>query len=123
VTPTQTDDASFFALVHDVLGGEKPRAERAPRHAFNCLQLIAPVIDGEQLPDQSQFKSVECQDLSPTGFSYISDEPPPHWGLVVALGRVPFIFLTAQIVRHQAIGMPGQERYVVGCRFTGRIGS
>lgn len=97
-----------------------PEQRGGDRHNYQCLQLIAPVINGK-LPDQSQFRRVQCLDLSQSGFSYLASEPPTEENLIVALGSVPFTFLSAQVMHHKPIGRGDVPEYLVGCRFTGRL--
>jgi len=118
-------DTGFFAAVHQML--ERKREESASdrrgtqsRHDFHCMQLIAPVIDG-RMPDQSMFRRVQCLDLSQNGFAYLSPEPPTEESLIVALGSVPFTFLSAQVMHHRPIAQGSAIEYLVGCRFTGRL--
>ena len=119
-----TQDAGFFSAVHQML--ERNRhdndSERrgGDRHNYTCLQLIAPIVNGK-LPDQSQFRRVQCLDLSQSGFSYLAAEPPTEEDLIVALGSVPFTFLSAQVLHHKPIQQGDNTEYLVGCRFTGRL--
>jgi hypothetical protein len=120
----ETTDATLFSLVHGVLEAERQREAKerreGRRHSYRCLQLIAPLRDGE-LPDQSMFQPMQCVDLSAGGLAYLTPELPDSQQLIVALGTVPFLFLTAQIVRHERVVREGQATYRVACRFTGRI--
>ena len=122
-------DASFYALVHELIEAEKaladgrrPAAEvrTASRRTFDCQQLLAP-FDGVRLPSQSEFRQVACRDLSPGGFSFILPERAEFDAVVVALGQVPFKFFTAQVQNQSRVRHKGRVAYRVGCRFTGRI--
>ena len=73
------------------------------------------------MPSQSEFGHVKFQDISPKGFSYYASESPDHGRVIVALGSVPFAFLTAQVVHVTTLQEAGQTQYLVGCRFDGRI--
>jgi hypothetical protein len=123
-------DASFYALVHELIEAEKAFADggrRAPegrtsgRRLFDCQQLLAP-YDGVRLPSQSEFRAVACQDLSPGGFSFVLPERAEFEAVVVALGQVPFKFFTAKVQNQSRVRYKGRVAYRVGCRFTGRIG-
>ena len=122
-------DASFYALVHEVIEAEKSFArlgcsavnERAAdRRAFDCQQLLAP-FDGIRLPSQSEFRAVSCQDISAGGFSFILTERAEFEQVVVALGQVPFKFFTANLQNQSRVRIKGRPCYRIGCRFTGRI--
>jgi hypothetical protein len=122
-------DASFFALVHEVIESEKSFARRhqlaedqraADRRPFDCVQLLAP-FDGTRLPSQSEFRPVACHDLSPGGFSFVLNERADFEQLVVALGQVPFKFFTAQVQNQSRVRLKGKSNYRIGCQFTGRI--
>jgi hypothetical protein len=122
-------DASFYALVHELIEAEKsfarecysPDEQRAAdRREFDCQQLLAP-FDGVRLPSQSEFRPVLCQDLSPGGFSFVSSDRVEFEELVVALGQVPFKFFTARVQNQSRVRLRGRFAYRIGCRFTGRI--
>jgi hypothetical protein len=122
-------DASFYALVHEMVEAEKCFAREgcgsldqraAARRPFECQQLLAP-FDTVRLPNQSEFRSALCQDLSESGFSFVSPEKVDFDYLVVALGKVPFKFFTAQVQNQSRVRMRGRMVYRVGCRLTGRI--
>jgi hypothetical protein len=124
-----TRDASFFSLMHDLIEAEKalagdqctPAEQRAAdRQQFDCQQLLAP-FDGIRLPNQSEFRQVVCQDLSPGGFSFVMPNCVDFEEVVVALGQVPFKFFTARVQNQSRIRQRGRFAYRVGCRFTGRI--
>src|SRR5437588_12611092 len=94
-----TKDAKFYSLVHSVLEAERQRDlnERrgGRRHAYRCLQLIAPAGEG-RLPDKSEFRQVQCFDLSSSGLLYLRREVPECGGLVAVLGLEPVLCLVAE---------------------------
>jgi hypothetical protein len=120
-----TEDATFFALVHSVLEAEENRAlterRNGRRHAYRCLQRVAPMCDGE-LPEPADFRSVRCVDLSPHGFSYLSSELPSSRQVVVVLEAEQSIWLTAEVVRHEPVTIAGRSAFRIACRFCGRVG-
>ena len=120
----QESDINFFALVHHVLEANRPEVPQDRRDNgrkdYGCLQFIAPYRDG-QLPAAADFEPVKCRDLSPTGFSYLANEPPQHEYVVVALGQAPFIFVSAAIRHHKLKAIDGSLAYHVGCKFIARI--
>ena len=119
-----TKDAKFYSLVHSVLESERRRdlADRrgGRRHAYRCLQLIAPAHEA-RLPDKSEFRQVQCVDLSSSGFAYLATEEPPSDRLIVVLGLEPFICLLADVVRQEEVVHEGQRMHRVACRFSGRV--
>jgi hypothetical protein len=126
---TSGADASFYALVHELIEAEKafaegrqspPEVRAAGRRTFDCQQLLAP-YDGARLPSQSEFRQVACRDLSSGGFSFLLPERAEFDAVVVALGQVPFKFFTAQVQNQSRVRHKGRIAYRVGCRFTGRI--
>lgn len=94
----------------------------SPRLAYHYYQLIAPLYTGNRMPPRKEFFPVECNDISAGGISFLYDRRPDFDYLVVALGRPPEeTFFTAHVVRIARQEKEGQTRYLVGCRFTGRI--
>jgi len=93
----------------------------SPRRVYNYRQRIAPISDG-QLPTPDDFYDVVCRDISAGGFAFVLDRPPEFESLVVELGlgdsASRFI---GQVVRVLPLTEEGEEGYLVGCRFTGRI--
>jgi hypothetical protein len=120
-----TEDATFFALVHSVLEAERQRdlTERrnGRRHAYRCRQRVAPIRDG-QFPQPAEFRPVQCVDLSAHGFSYRSDELPAGRQVVVILEAEQSIWLTAEVVRHEPVTIGGRSAFRIACRFCGRVG-
>ncbi len=117
-------DATFFSLVHHVLEASKTEQDQErrdnKRHQFSCTQLLAPYRDG-RMPGQEQFQHIRCHDLSPTGFSFYSAEPYVEKDLIVALGKIPFIFISAEVVHQRPVDLDGEQVLLVGCRFIARI--
>ena len=120
----ETTDSELYALIYEVLQGsdtdiidDRRKGTRTP---YDCLQLIATLDEGDS-PDQSRFFHVECQDLSCTGFSYLSTDPPRTKRLVVALGKAPFRFFVAEIMHQARVDTGFDSRYLVGCRFVDRL--
>lgn len=117
-------DASFFSLVHHVLEAARPeetdeRRDRT-RREYTVTQWIAPYRDG-RLPRRSDFRPVPCHDLSPGGFSFYAATPCPDEYLVVALGKAPYIFVSAAVVHQRPTQTEAGEIMLVGCRFISRI--
>ena len=121
---TAFSDANLYAAIHQVLEAERAaegsERRQGQRHAYRCLQLIAPIVGG-RLPNQSEFRHVQCDDLSCGGLAYLSDEPAESDELIVALGVVPFVFIKTQVVRQEQIVRGGQSLFRIACRFVSRI--
>ena len=123
-TNPSTEDAQLFTLMSELLEqasaeDQERRGER--RQPFDCDQLIAQ-YDGTRLPGAAEFFHARCCDLSPRGFSFCTDEPPTKRYVVAALGRVPFTFVTAEVLRVEPLEPGARFGYRIGCRLVGRIG-
>lgn len=123
-SPTAPNNA-LFKTVHKLLSDD-PAAQsqenrrNSNRRPFHRPQLIA-AYDGQRPPDASEFRLLECEDLSERGFSYYEATPPTYRRLVVALGAAPFRFLTGEVAHFKPVKRPDGKSYLVGCRFTGRL--
>ena len=91
------------------------------RRSYDCTQLLAP-FDGESLPQQADFRQVQCRELSPSGFSFYTYRQPDSDQVVVALGAVPFKFFIAEIVHMSISSTEGGQDFLVGCQFVNRLG-
>jgi len=93
----------------------------SPRRSFQYRQRIAPMYT-VTIPTTREFFEVECRDISAGGISFYLDGEPDFTALVVGLGRVPELaYFTARVAHVSQESINGKVRYVVGCRFTGRI--
>lgn len=118
----QGNDAAIFELMHALLENEG-RSQKMERRTNNRLpfqqtQLIAPCYSSEGDVGAEDFEKRDCNDLSVSGMSYFSATRPKHTHVVLALGRVPFKFLCAEI-RHAREMDDG--RWLVGCHFVKRL--
>lgn len=89
-----------------------------PRHEYECSQLVAE-FDGEKLPLQRDFELFEFHDISAGGISFLVKERPLSNDLVIALGRVPFVFFHVEIVC--TVPLEEHPKLKIGCRFVARI--
>lgn len=104
-----------------LVGKSGPERRTSPRRVYNYRQRIAPIFDG-QLPTPDDFYDVACRDISAGGFAFVFDRPPEFESLVVELGSGESASrLAAQVMRVRPLTEEGEEGYLVGCRFTGRI--
>jgi len=119
----ESDDALYAEITEllneqRVLLGSDRRSH--DRRSYECPQLVAP-YDGESLPRQDEFRPERCNDLSSSGFSFLTAQRPANSKVVVALGQVPFLFFVADIVHvHEVESEQGQE-FLVGCSFLNRL--
>lgn len=100
--------------------GQRNR-RKAPRRSFQYRQQVAP-YHGGTLPGKASFREVECQDISSTGFSFLSSQLPDFDSIVVALGVAPRqVHLWAQIVSRVPLSDGAAPLYRIGCRFVGTV--
>jgi len=103
--------------------GEEAFEERRrhTRFAFHAIQQVAPYIHG-QIPPATAFRPVGCHDISCGGLSYYLNQPPIVKDIVLALTiRGEVKYLSANIVRTTATLTGDGLKYLVGCRFLGRL--
>lgn len=103
---------------------EKPtqrNRRKSPRRPFQYRQQVAP-YHGGMLPGKASFREVECQDISSTGFSFLSSQLPDFDSIVVALGIAPQqVYLWAHIVSRFPLDDGPAPLYRIGCRFVGPV--
>jgi PAS domain S-box-containing protein len=91
-----------------------------PRKLYPYQQRIAPVL-GRRLPSRSDFIPVTCHDISPGGFSFVSQTPPESDQYVVALGRGRSLtYVIAQVAHMRRLEQDDERRYLIGCNYVGR---
>jgi hypothetical protein len=91
------------------------------RRPYPTWQYVAPY--DEAMPDPSTFQDVFCHDISVGGVSYLSAEVPTDLQLCISLGNSPdWLMMEAQVANHRAVEYKGLPMYLVGCRFTRRLG-
>lgn len=117
-------DLELLSAIESILSEQAAHAtdERRTdaRHHYECTQLLAP-FDGDSLPQQADFRQVQCRDLSPSGFSFYTYRQPESDQVVVALGAVPFRFFVAEIIHMSISSDEGGQDFLVGCRFARRL--
>ncbi len=93
----------------------------SPRRDYRYRQKIAPLVDGLR-PSKRSFFEVVCRDISAGGISFYMNRLPDFDTLVLALGNEPAVsHFTARVMRVARVEEEGRIRYLVGCRFLGRI--
>ncbi|MCR4412451.1 MAG: PAS domain S-box protein [Thermoguttaceae bacterium] len=93
----------------------------SPRRDYRYRQKIAPMVDGLR-PSKRSFFEVVCRDISAGGISFYMNRLPDFDTLVLALGNEPAVsHFTARVMRVARVEEEGRIRYLVGCRFLGRI--
>jgi hypothetical protein len=117
-------DANFFALVHHVLQSQKTDTEEEQREQkrkrYSCLQHAAIYRNGV-LPTRNEFFPILCSDLSSGGVSFLTNRVLAEQFLVLALGKEPQMFLSAEVVNQTAERIANHQVHRVGCRFVGRL--
>lgn len=117
-------EADLFETISELLAEQHPHGDDerrdGPRRSYDCIQLLAP-YDAHVLPRQEDFRQVQCRDLSPRGFSFLSYRPTTTDHVIVALGAVPFKFFVAKIMHSSPSESEMSQNYLVGCRFVRRL--
>lgn len=105
----------------DVSPAARPEQRSSPRRPFPYRQRLAPMYDGIK-PAKRLFFEVECKDISASGIAFYMNRLPDFDTVVIALGKLPNeTYLTARVMRVARTEEQGRIRYLVGCRFLGRI--
>jgi diguanylate cyclase (GGDEF)-like protein len=87
------------------------------RRKSDCPQRIAPFVDGK-FPDRDLFHLVNCEDLSPQGFTYLLPEAPGYDKVLLALGEDRDRAYTSATVKHcRNIGSDSAPVFRVTCEF------
>ncbi|MCH7724947.1 MAG: PAS domain-containing protein [Planctomycetes bacterium] len=109
-------------LVSDELPpGVKDDRRQHQRRDCPYIQKIAPIVDGN-LPDLDDFFEVQGKDISARGFAFLLPEPTEHSELVIAFGSPPSrVYLIASVVHVTRTRIDGQDMYIVGCCYQGRV--
>ena len=117
-------EADLFETISELLAEQNAmhgdERRDGARRSYDCVQLLAP-YDANLLPKQEDFRQVQCRDLSPRGFSFLSYRQPATDHVVVALGAVPFKFFVAKIVHSGPSESELNGNHLVGCRFVRRL--
>lgn len=121
----QLHDASFFELVHNYVRDLTPPSGQERRNrlrrSYPTVQMVAPYIEG-RLPRREMFRQVTCYDLSTGGMAYYAKSPPATDRIVVALASEnDTLYLTAAVCHSRVVSDVGHGRFLVGCRFLGRV--
>jgi hypothetical protein len=83
---------------------------------------MAPYDDS--LPDPKDFQDVYCHDISVGGISYLAADAPTYGHICISVGPAPdWILLEATVANHRLVEYKGMPMYLIGCRFTRRLGS
>ena len=110
---------SLRAAPADLPSGSDRRI--SSRRLFDYRQNVAP-YHGGVLPGKASFREVDCQDISSTGFSFLSSQLPDFDSIVVALGVAPhLVYVQAHIVNRFQVADGPAPLYRIGCRFVGPV--
>lgn len=123
-TSHPTPDPLLLQTLQKMMVGA-PRAgnserRRSRRYSYPATQLLAPYVRGA-LPAASEFREVQCQDISSGGVAFAWPVEPDFDDVVIQLGlpRSP-MFVTARITSVRAPSEPSGH-FLIGCQFTGRV--
>lgn len=88
------------------------------RRKSDCQQRIAPFVDG-LFPDADMFHTVNCEEVSTRGFTFLVGERPVYDTVLLALGDEHDRSYTSATVKHcRNIGIESAPMYRVTCQFT-----
>lgn len=119
--PAAASMALAAAPAKTIADSSEKNRRQSPRRPFEFRQQVAP-YHGGVLPGKASFREVECQDISSTGFSFLSSQLPDFDSIVVALGVAPQqVYLWAQIVSRSSLDDGPAPLYRIGCRFVGLV--
>jgi hypothetical protein len=91
------------------------------RRPYPTWQYVTPYTDS--LPDPTEFKDVYCHDISVGGISYLSPEVPTDMQVCISVGTAPdWLLMEAQVANYRLVQYKGLPMYLIGCRFSRRIG-
>ena len=119
--------AGFFEAAHRSITfdfeapEEDTERRRRERRNFPTVQSVAAYING-MIPPKERLEPVECNDISTGGMSFFASGPPTFDRLVVALSTATeMIYLSAAVAHYSFVGDAQNPRYLIGCRFLGRV--
>ncbi|HOM16143.1 MAG TPA: PAS domain S-box protein [Thermoguttaceae bacterium] len=91
------------------------------RRFYRYRQKIAPYSEG-QFPRPEDFVAVQCKDISAGGIGFFMEKEPSFRRLVVVLGEGETAsYFLAEVVRSIPVEHQGQNLFLIGCKFCGRI--
>lgn len=94
-----------------------PNKRRHHRVPCNQVHRVAPYNGVMPRPDE--FTPVMFNDISKSGFSYFTEQPPEIKEIVLCLDLDPPRCVAARIINCRPA--PQRGRFIVGCEFTGRL--
>lgn len=96
--------------------------EAKKRYDYDCLQMIYPGGDSDGDTWNERGMEVRCHDIGPQGISFFLNKRPDFGRLVVSLGTAEApLLMMAEVMYSKAVYIHNDARYLVGCRFTGRV--
>lgn len=98
----------------DELKQDQRKYRRCPYHT---VQLLAP-FNGRQRPSESDYREVDCHDISAQGIAFYLDGVPSFDKVVMALNNAESErrYMAYSIVRTQTVEKEGIKKVLVGCR-------
>jgi hypothetical protein len=93
----------------------------SPRKQYQVNQRIAP-MHKDLPPHVDEYFNVECNDISQGGISFYLKRPAGCEKFAIALGQKPLVtVLIGRVVYSREINHNGDQMYLVGCQFVGRL--
>lgn len=112
-------NCSYYHNGTAILPIQLPSGERQPQ--FSSIQRVAPFVGG-RMPSFSRFREVHCEDLSQSGFSFLTVQRPNYDQLAVAFGtqEEPF-YRVADVKSCVEVGSGSDAMFRVGCVFADQV--
>lgn len=114
---------SVLSATYDL--GDDPDADRRSerRRPFARRLRVAP-LDDKTLPGEEAFVTVMSRDISARGLAFYVESPPAAQGFLIELGTGEHEFCLTASVQHVTLDQTSDvRRFLVGCKFTGRVES
>ncbi len=110
-------------MIREITTEEKSVVDRRYERRLPCsLDLRIAPYDGVMQPERADYQAMQSRDISSTGISYFSPEPPDNDTIAVMIGDyIDAYFVTAQEVRCQEGFWNRRRQFAIACIFDGQI--
>jgi hypothetical protein len=91
------------------------------RYPYHYRQFVR-ILETADSTGPSQPVAVWCHDISVSGISFFWPEQPQFERLIISVGQPERpILMQSEVMQSKVVYMHGEVRYLLGCRFTGRV--